>query len=154
MGWDGSHLPTVIKFTLAAHLPLSVFYGTLPAKVELKKSHFGKEPRLECAPSHIACQREFAEAPRVGNTPEEYYSQRCISEEARNTYSELAIRHEGIDAGIIGLRSLKFKRCAELDGAARLRLTFALVSSVRPNRYSTEERHSQVKMKPGAKPLT
>ena len=60
-------------------------------------------------------------------------SQRCISEEARNTYSELAIRHEGIDAGIIGLRSLKFKRCAELDGAARLRLTFALISSVRHN---------------------
>lgn len=60
---DGSHLPTVIKFTLAAHLPLSVFYGTLPAKVALKKSHFGKEPRLECAPSHIACQSEFAEPP-------------------------------------------------------------------------------------------
>lgn len=60
-GGGGSHLPTVIKFTLAAHLPLSVFYGTLPAKVALKKSHLGKEPRLECAPSHIACQSEFAE---------------------------------------------------------------------------------------------
>ena len=54
-------LPDFIKFTLAAHLPLSVFYGTLPAKVELKKAHFGKRPRLECAPSHIACQSEFAE---------------------------------------------------------------------------------------------
>ena len=85
--------------------------------------------------------RRSASEIRLRNTT----SQRCISEEARNTYSELAIRHEGIDAGIIGLRSLKFKRCAELDGAARLRLTFALVSSVRPNRYSTEERHSQVK---------
>ena len=51
-------------------------------------------------------------------------SQNNNSREARNTYSELAIRHEGIDAGIIGLRSLKLKRCAELDGAARLRLNF------------------------------
>ena len=62
--WGGMEviylLGSVIKFTLAAHLPLSVFYGTLPAKVALKKSHFGKEPRLECAPSHIACQSEFA----------------------------------------------------------------------------------------------
>ena len=75
--WGGMEviylLGSVVKFTLAAHLPLSVFYGTLPAKVALKKSHFGKEPRLECAPSHIACQSEFAEAPRVGNTLEEYY---------------------------------------------------------------------------------
>ena len=61
IGGGGSHLPTVVKFTLAAHLPLSVFYGTLPAKVALKKAHFGKRPRLECAPSHIACQSEFAE---------------------------------------------------------------------------------------------
>ncbi len=66
-------LGAVIKFTLAAHLPLSVFYGTLPAKVELKKSHFGKQSRTECALRHLPCQSEFAEAPRVGNTPEEYY---------------------------------------------------------------------------------
>ena len=62
--WGGMEviylLGAVIKFTLAAHLPLSVFYGTLPAKVALKKSHLGKRPRLECAPSHIACQSEFA----------------------------------------------------------------------------------------------
>ena len=96
-------------------------YRYLPAKVELKKSHLGKQSRTECALRHLPCQSEFAEAPWVGNTP------------------------EGTDAGIIGLRSLKIKRCAELDGAARLRLTFALIRSVRPNRYSTEERHSQVK---------
>ena len=56
-------LPDFVKFTLAAHLPLSVFYGTLPAKVALKKAHFGKGPRLECAPSHFACQSEFAKPP-------------------------------------------------------------------------------------------
>lgn len=58
---DGKMEPTRLfaKFTLAAHLPLSVFYGTLPAKVALKKAHFGKGPRLECAPSHFACQSEF-----------------------------------------------------------------------------------------------
>ena len=65
--WGGMEviylLGSVVKFTLAAHLPLSVFYGTLPAKVALKKSHFGKQSRTECAPSHIACQSEFAEAP-------------------------------------------------------------------------------------------
>ena len=32
-------------------------------------------------------------------------------------------------AGIYGLRPLKFNRCAELDGAARLRLTLAISSS-------------------------
>ena len=37
----------------------------------------------------------------------------------------------GTAAGIYDLRLLKIKRCAELDGAARLRLTFAMSSPVK-----------------------
>ncbi len=58
-------LGSVVKFTLAAHLPLSVFYGTLPAKVELKKSHLGKQSRTECALRHLPCQSEFAERSKL-----------------------------------------------------------------------------------------
>ena len=67
-----------------------------------------------------------------------FFGLRNYSEEAENTAWKPR-------AGIYLFSPLKFKRCAELDGAARLRLTLALISSVRPNRYSTEERHSQVK---------
>lgn len=39
---DGKTEPTRLfaKFTLAVHLPLRAFYGTLSAKVALKKAHF------------------------------------------------------------------------------------------------------------------
>ena len=36
-------------------------YRYLPAKVELKKSHFGKESLIECALRRPPCQSEFAE---------------------------------------------------------------------------------------------
>ena len=37
-------------------------YWHLPAKVELKKSHFGKPPLTECVLRHPPCQSELAEA--------------------------------------------------------------------------------------------
>ena len=36
-------------------------YRYLPAKVKLKKSHFGKESLIECALRRPPCQSEFAE---------------------------------------------------------------------------------------------
>ena len=38
-------------------------YRYLLAKVELKKSHFGKPPLTECVLRHTPCQSELAEAP-------------------------------------------------------------------------------------------
>ena len=61
--------------------------------MKLKKSHFGKPPLTECALRHPPCQSELAETPsepaihHEGNAT----SQRIISEEARNTYSEGAV---------------------------------------------------------------
>ena len=40
-------------------------YRYLPAKVERKKSHFGKPPLTECALRRPPCQSELAEAQRV-----------------------------------------------------------------------------------------
>ena len=60
-------------------------YWHLPAKVRLKKAHFGKPPLIECTLRHPPCQSELAELrerqkpatksnndagpPRAGNTP-------------------------------------------------------------------------------------
>ena len=138
-------LGSVVKFTLAANVPQKAYIDTSLPRWSSKSLTLASNPAQSAlyasCPAKVNLRKLRGSAIRLRNTT----SQRCISEEARNTYSELAIRPEGTDAGIIGLRSLKFKRCAELDGAARLRLTFALISPVRSNRYSTEERHSQVK---------
>ena len=75
VGGDGSHLPTGVcrQIHFGSQSATERVYRYLPAKVELKKSHLGKQSRTECALRHLPCQSEFAEAPRVGNTPEEYY---------------------------------------------------------------------------------
>ena len=116
----------------------------LPAKVRLKKSHFGKPPLTECVLRHPPCQSELAEAsttfcgpscePAIhpeGNaihglvegtiSSEMEMSVRRVSFAASENKStllqEVEKRHEQ------GVYITK-KRCAELDGAARLRLNF------------------------------
>ena len=71
--WDASHpakttiyrtggqWDQLIKFTLAANVPQKCVKWHFPAKVELKKSHFGKPPLTECALRYPPCQSELAE---------------------------------------------------------------------------------------------
>ena len=119
-------------------------YWHLPAKVRLKKAHFGKPPLTECVLRHPPCQSELAEAsttfcgpscePAIhpeGNaihglvegtiSSEMEMSVRRVSFAASENKStllqEVEKRHEQ------GVYITK-KRCAELDGAARLRLNF------------------------------
>ena len=65
-------------------------YWHLPAKVKLKKSHFGKPPLTECALRHPPCQSELAETPSEPaiHPEDKVASQNDNSREARNTYSE------------------------------------------------------------------
>ena len=53
----------LVKITLAANVPQKRVEWHLPAKVRLKKSHFGKPPLTECVLRHPPCQSELAEAP-------------------------------------------------------------------------------------------
>ena len=114
--------------------PQSVYWH-LPAKVKLKKSHFGKPPLTECALRHPPCQSELAETPSEpaihpeGNaihglvegtiSSEMERSVRRVSFAESNNKNtllqEMEKRHEH------GVYITK-KRCAELDEATRLRL--------------------------------
>ena len=138
----------------------------LPAKVRLKKAHFGKPPLTECVLRHPPCQSELAEASTTFCGPSceqaihpegKVASQNDNSREARNTYSEGAAYFGGTSpltatnvATPGGLPAFPYfaasenkstllqevekrheqgvyitkKRCAELDGAAHLRLNF------------------------------
>ena len=60
---SGHSAKTLFKFTLAANVPQKRVEWHLPAKVRLKKSHFGKPPLTECVLRHPPCQSELAEAP-------------------------------------------------------------------------------------------
>ena len=60
---SGHSAKTLFKFTLAANVPQKRVEWHLPAKVRLKKSHFGKPPLTECALRPPPCQSELAEAP-------------------------------------------------------------------------------------------
>ena len=60
---SGRSAKTLFKFTLAANVPQKRVEWHLPAKVRLKKSHFGKQSFTECALRHPPCQSELAEAP-------------------------------------------------------------------------------------------
>ena len=104
--------------------------------MKLKKSHFGKPPLTECALRHPPCQSELAELREPAIHPEgnaiHGLEEGTISSEmdrsvrrvsfaasdSKNTLLQVVDkRHEQ------GVYITK-KRCAELDGAARLRLNF------------------------------
>ena len=56
---------TLHQIHIGSHCATERVHRYFPAKVELKKSHFGKQFLTECALRHLLCQSEFAEAPRA-----------------------------------------------------------------------------------------
>ena len=127
----------LVKITLAANVPQKRVEWHLPAKVRLKKAHFGKPPLTECALRPPPCQSELAETPSeraihpegnaiFGYDGGNHFARNgkvrprgvfAASENKSTLLQEVEKRHEH------GVHITKM-RCAELDGAARLRLNF------------------------------
>ena len=59
---DGKPLRLVRQFHFGSQCATGSVYWHLPAKVRLKKAHFGKPPLTECVLRHPPCQSELAEA--------------------------------------------------------------------------------------------
>ena len=62
---DGRPLRLAHQFHFGSQCATESVYRYLPAKVELKKSHFGKPPSVESAVRQPLCQNELAEVPAV-----------------------------------------------------------------------------------------
>ena len=156
----------LVKITLAANVPQKRVEWHLPAKVRLKKSHFGKPPLTECVLRPPPCQSELAEAsttfygtPRAPSktkaTGRPSARAKMPDSPASRQYTLRAMPSSATMEGTISsemersVRRVSFaesnnkntllqemekrhehgvyitkKRCAELDGAARLRLNF------------------------------